>query len=368
MILRPVAVSPARIVALPPCDAALVDGLVAVPPNPERLTVSGTNLVSTLTSSTVLLRCLNWGRWGYVRAGDGALVVSWGVNCVRIPLRWDGVYSEAGTDSRDDGSPGHVNPVNLAEHDRMMDEAEAAGLWIIPFIDSNCGQNGLQDAEHIAYCDPGGIYPNGHNFWRDTVTRDLYKELWQFMAVRNRNRARIALVEPLPEPGPMGISESLVRTFYSEMAAIIRPTGINAPFLVGAKSYSAPDIDQCFNAAEPDFVSTANLFTFTGQTQAENLQSLTDRMTAITAHRTAHNRPVFVQQWGAESFEDPTRLYQNYTANLLNANNVGGAYWQMDDGNDSGSGFGVYYTVAGNRVEKTARLNDLKTHWAGGTI
>lgn len=346
------------------------------PPDPERLVIVGTSLFSTTTGLQVDLRGLNWGRWGFVQPGDGELVKSWGVNCLRIPLRWDGLYAQAGTDSRDDGSPGNINPINLAIHDDMMDQAEAAGLWIIFFIDSNCGQNGLQSPEDIAYCDPGGIYPDGRNFWHDASSRAKFIEAWEFLADRNKNRERIALIELMPEPNPEDVPDSDVRDFYSEVAAAVRPIGVGAPFMVGASGqgpggaggYSINRCDTAYNAAETDFVYTGNLFTFTGGTQAENIAKLTSRLQKLLTMREVRNVCIFVQQWGSNSSEDTDRAYQGHSGNLFINNNVGSTYWEMEDGNQANA-YGIIYHVAnGPRITKTARLDDLKVYWAGGIV
>lgn len=335
--------------------------------------VAGKQLLSTATGLPVLLSGLNWGRWGFVQPGDGALVASWGVNAVRIPLRWDGLYDND-ADSRLDGAPGHINPANLAIHDAMMDEAEAAGLWSIPFIDSDCGQSGLQTPEGQAYCDPLGVYPQGRNFWRDSGSQAKFFEAHAFLADRNKHRERIALWELLPEPNPREVSDADVRAFYSAAAAVVRATGIGAPLLVGASGggqdgtsgYAINRCDTAFNAAEPDFVYTGNLFSATGSgSQDAILASLTSRLQKLIDMRDLRNVPVHVQQWGAEAVKDPQRVYQNATANLLTINGVPGTYWQMDDGVNP-DGYGIFHTPpGGSRTVKAERLADLRTYWAG---
>lgn len=42
----------------------------------------------------------------------------------------------------------------------MIAQASDAGLWIVLFIDSNCGQNGTQESVDLTYCDPAGTYGN----------------------------------------------------------------------------------------------------------------------------------------------------------------------------------------------------------------
>lgn len=331
----------------------------------ERLRVVGKDLVSTLTGQPVYLRGINWGKWDYWRPGDGLLVKSWGCNFVRIPLRWWGTYSNDGIDSREDGQPGHVSVDHLLRHDAMWADAEAAGLWVQPFIDSNCGQNGLQaDGITPQYCDPTGIWPDGHNFFRDPAMKALFFEVWAWMATRNKARNRLAMNEGQPEITPQGITEATIRAYYDELDDVIASTGCQAPMVVGPKSYAIPNAENAYNAARPNRVITGNLFTFTGQDQAGNIQSLTDRLNALIAVRDAHNVPIMVQQWGTKTSEEVgARVYQNHCASILHAARVHSTYWQMDDGDGGDQGYGVYSTQAGVRVLKTARHADLVANY-----
>jgi hypothetical protein len=336
----------------------------------ERLVVQGSDLVSNITGLPVILRGSSWGRFGFVQPGDGQMMVDWGANCVRIPLRYDGYYNGSGIDARDDSAPGGINPVHLAIHDFMMDQAESRGLWTIITLDSDCGQNGLQSPEVAAYCDPSGTFPQGRNLWRDPAARARHIAACKFLAARNAHRNRVALFEGLPEPSPADVLDEDIRAFYSEQAAEVRPTGLGAPFLVGAQTgYNANRCDKAFNPAEKDFVYTGNIFAYTEQQElAGVLQNITDRAGKLVQMRIKRNVPMIVQQWGVESGADPTGEIFAHLANTMLLNNMHSIHWHVDDpGNPNG--YGVFYTPHnGSRIVKPNVLSMLQAHLAGLTV
>ena len=131
----------------------------AQPPGPPRLSVSGADILDP-SGKPILLRGWNWGHWGKAQPQDGAENAAQGANVVRIPLRWWGFYKGRGgtVDSREDGATATagIDPANLRHLDDMVRSASAAKLWIVLFVDSDCGQNGTQDARERQYCDPQG--------------------------------------------------------------------------------------------------------------------------------------------------------------------------------------------------------------------
>ena len=203
----------------------------------------------------LVLRGINEGTWGEMREADAAMIAAQGANVVRLPIRWWGLYGTRDIESRDDASPGHFKPGHLTRFLQEIQWCLDAGLWVIPTIDSNCGQYGLQDADMAAYCDPSGAYPQGRNFWTDTTQRRLFKEAWVHLAGLLKDLPRIAFYELLPEPlqdhGPA--HAAAVSAFYQElMTAIEDEAGdTRTPFLVGARD--AYNINLCDEA----YISTA---------------------------------------------------------------------------------------------------------------
>jgi hypothetical protein len=305
-----------------------------------------------------MLRGWNWGRWGLAQPGDAADNAAQGANCVRIPLRWWGYYSGSHIDSRDDSqtATAGIDAGHLAILDAMVQQASAARLWIILFVDSDCGQNGTQDASEIAYCDPGAAYASGHNFWTDADARTRFINVWKFVAARYKDTPYLGLFEPLPEPNPSSGTDADITTFYDQVMTAIRGVAPGIPFLLGPRSYRLPQVANAYNPAWSDVVYTGDLFLYTGDTQANNITNLSTRLQYLLDLRTAHNVPVFVQQAGVQSGDDPDQTYLNALLSLLDGKSVGYTYWEYRD-NTNPSGYGVIYQDgSGGWVTKTAEL------------
>ncbi|NQD37182.1 cellulase family glycosylhydrolase [Permianibacter sp. IMCC34836] len=281
----------------------------------------------------VNLRGWNWGRWGTAQPQDAADNVAQGANAVRIPLRWWGYYSNTNNDSRDDSQTDTVgiDVHHLEVLDAMIAQASAAHLWIILFVDSDCGQNGTQTADDIAYCDPDGQYPDGHNFWSDPDARAKFIQVWRFVATRYKDTPYLALFEPLPEPDPTGVDDSEITAFYDQIISEIRAVASGIPFLVGPRLYQMKIVERAYHAQWPDVVYTGNLFVHTGQTQEQNIADLQFRLSQLTTLRNNYHVPVFIQQTGVESGEDPDMTYLNALLSLINSNSVGYTYWTYRD-------------------------------------
>ena len=153
------------------------------PTHEMHLAVRGQEIVDP-SGQPILLRGWNWGHWGKAQASDATDNAAQGANVVRIPLRWWGFYEGRGIDSRDDNASATagISPAHLKHLDEMVQWASGAKLWIVLFIDSDCGQNGTQDADEKRYCDPKGEFPQGHNFWTDKAMRQKFLAVWRFIA------------------------------------------------------------------------------------------------------------------------------------------------------------------------------------------
>jgi hypothetical protein len=126
-----------------------------------------------------------------------------GANCVRVALRWHGLYgSDPATDSRDDQAYAFLRRANVAHWLDLISAVSAAGMWVVPFIDSNCVQSGTQDPAQQAYCDPYGAFgARGRNGYTDASLRRLFTSIvWPAAAARLRVIPRIAMLEIHPSP------------------------------------------------------------------------------------------------------------------------------------------------------------------------
>jgi aryl-phospho-beta-D-glucosidase BglC (GH1 family) len=315
------------------------------PGTAARLTVRGSEILDA-QGNPIVLRGFSWGRWGTAQPGDGKENAAEGANMVRIPLRWWGIYGEESIDSRDDAAPGHIDPDHLKELDRMIQDASSAHLWIDLFVDSDCGQNGTQEDKGTAkYCDPEGKYGSkGRNFWSDRESRARFIEVWKFVANRYKDTPYIGMYELLPEPNPAGYSAQDVSQFYQELIAAIRPIDSRTPFLIGAyKGYNIKSVESAYIKTSVPIIYTGNLFVYTDRGSLASVTSnLEERLKALTDFRDKYNVPVFVQQTGARSGEDPGGAYADAVLSLLNKNNVGWAWWTYRQEN-FGDGFSIEY-------------------------
>jgi len=315
------------------------------------LSVRGQEIVDP-SGKPILLRGYNWGRFGKAEEQDGRDNAAQGANAVRIPLRWWGFYKSKGVDSRNDASTATagISPENLKILDDTVRWASEAHLWIILFVDSNCGQNGTQN-ENPGYCDPAHKYPNGHNFWTDPDARARFIQVWRFVANRYKNTPYLGLFEPLPEPANVpSITPQQIQDFYGEVMSNLRQVAPGIPFLVGGRKYHPDVIEQAYNPAWKDVVYTGNLF-FHPKGADSGLESVRSRLAMLTSFRSRHNAPVFVQQVGVRAGDDdPSKSRVKAVLNLLVDNRVGFTYWEYR-GSSNETEYGVLFKKKGGKHE-----------------
>lgn len=298
---------------------------------PPRLAVRGQDIVGP-DGQPILLRGWNWGHWAQIELQDAAENAAQGANAVRIPLRYWGNYPGKGVDSREDNATATAGlaPANIAKLDQIVRAASAAKLWIVLFLDSDCGQNGVMQPEQQRFCDPGGQYgANGHNFWTDAAMRQKFIAAWRFVASRYKDTPYLGLFEPLPEPNPHGSPGGQIKAFYAEVMAAIREVAPGVPLLIGGRSYHAQAIEEVFDPGWKDVVYTGNLFLHAkaGSADDASLAEFRDRLKRLVDLRAKHNVPVFVQQVGVRSNEDPQRRALREMMQALVSSRVGFTYW-----------------------------------------
>jgi hypothetical protein len=301
-----------------------------------------------------------------MQSGDAATIAAQGGTVVRVLIRWWGLYGGTDVESRADASPGHFQPDHLARFLREVQWCLDAGLWVIPVIDSNCGQNGTQSPAMVSYC-------GGRNFWTDLTQRQLFKEAWVYLAGILKGYSNIAFYELLPEPlaGRDASHAAEVSAFYQElMAAIEDQAGDKrTPFLVGARD--AYNINLCDEAYIPAarwanrVVYTGNLFIRTGNSQADNIANIESRLGALVAMRSVRGVPVFIQQFGVRTGDDPTNFYLDVGLSRMNAAGVGytGWQWRQNTPNPDEYAIVVKDAVTGVDVVKTQVLAVYSKYW-----
>lgn len=363
-----------------PDTQVAVAGNITAPPTspptvtalPARLTLRGTSMVAP-NGSAVMLRGINEGTWGEMQSFDGATIAKQGGNVVRVLIRWWGLYGSPDVESRADAAPGHFKPDHLAQFLKEVQWCIDAGLWVVPVIDSNCGQSGVQNQDMRRYCDPRGAYPSGHNFWTDLGQRQLFKEAWIYLAGVLKNYPQIAFYELLPEPlaNSTAVDAALVSAFYQElMAGIEDGTGdTRTPFLVGARN--AYDITLCDEAyiAVPRWanrvVYTGNLFIHPSGSPADTVAKFESRLAALSSMKSTRNVPVFVQQFGVRTGDDPTGFYLEAGLSRLNAAAIGYTGWQWRQNTSSMNEYAVVVrdAITGADIVKTQVLALYAKYW-----
>jgi len=231
----------------------------------------------------------------------------------------------------------------------------------------------MQNRAMVEYCDPAGAYPDGHNFWTDPTARRQFKEAWVHLAGILKNYPRIAFYELLPEPlaGREASVQEDVSAFYQElMSAIEEEAGDRrTPFLVGARdAYNIRLSDEAYLAASRwanRVVYTGNLFIRPNRSKAENIDTLEERLGALIRMRDQRDVPVFVQQFGVRSGDDPDQFYLDAGLRRMTAAGIGYAGWQWRQNTSKMDQYALIVREAGTGKElvKRAELAVYSRYW-----
>jgi len=193
--------------------------------------------------------------------------------------------------------------------------------------------------------------------------RAKFVAVWRFVADRYKANPRMGLFEVLPEPDPAGVTDADITAFYAELTDAIRAVAPGIPFLIGGRSYALTNSAKAWDAGWQDVVYTGDLFLYTNGTQAENIQNLSDRLQVLVDLRETKNVPVFVQQVGVCSSDDPDQVYLNAALSMLTTQRVGYAWWLYRDPAFA-TGYGVQYQDAGgNWLTKDTVLATISSYF-----
>jgi hypothetical protein len=321
-----------------------------------RPVISGKEILDE-NGQALTIRGINQGTWGENFEVDADDIQALGANCIRTVFRWWGLYGGAGTDSRDDGAANYIDAANLAQQLQEIQWATERGMWVIVAFDSNCGQNGLQNVDTEAYCDPGGAYPTeGRNFFSDLTTREFFKTAWKALALALASTPRILAFELLPEPleGRDSTYADDVRDFYRDVIAAIRTVDTETPFLIGSRdAYNITLADEAWLSERTDVIYTGNILSG----KMTDVVDLPGYIKALTDMRDTRNVPVLVQQVGRETSADTTLMHLNGGLSALNANGVHWTYWQWHQNTTNPDTYALNYKDGvGGWVPKTAEI------------
>ncbi len=333
---------------------------------PPRLRVDGSRLLRP-NGQEIILRGLNFGSWGEDDPVDAVQVAALGANVVRVCFRWWGKYGDETVDARDNNAFAFLHRAHFERWLGLITACSAQGMWVVPFIDSNCGQSGTQNAGTMAYCDPYQSWgAHGRNFFTDPAMRRVFTQVvWPAAAARLRAVAKIALLELLPEPaGDRGPEyESLVREFYRECIAAIRVVDADTPFLIGARDgYNIHFCEEAFLEERADIVYTGNLL----NGYVSNPSKFDEGLAALMRLRDTRGVPVFVQQLGRKTSYDPNRSLMRRALQIMEDAQIGYAWWQWKQNTSNEDDYALNFKnqTGTGWVQKTEEVVMLEEAWA----
>jgi hypothetical protein len=327
---------------------------------PARLRCVGGDIIKP-NGQPIFLHGPCFGSWGEDDEADCPSIKGMGANNLRVNLRWWGKWGtevRANPDCRDNEAFAFMNRAKLLKYTGQVKAGGAADLWTNPFIDSNCGQSGTNTPEDIAYCDPYGTWgERGHNFYTDPAMRHVYATVvWKAVATYLRAVANVGMLEIHPEPAH-GRDESwapLVAQVQKECIDAIRAAEaalgdpVGTPILVGARNgYSNEQMEEALNALAEAYGGTlpGNLI-FTGNllnqwvTDPYRFDKAIGRFNRL---RETYHVPVYVQQIGRNSSDDPDLSLMRRAVRVMRENNIGYAWWQWKQNTSNPGNMGLFY-------------------------
>ncbi len=185
-----------------------------------RMSVSGGRIMDE-NGQPWCMRGFVYGEVGLYHNGDATEDVALGANCVRIMLRtWGGSvstgnsYSFPNVDGEDSGAQGNTDAAYLAGVGEQLICAKRAGLKTILALDSNCGQNGNQDASMTTFCTIG--FSAGQNYYTAGGATKRAEHLERARFVSAEWKGLIDFIEFVVEPNPVATGGT--RTDINQMA------------------------------------------------------------------------------------------------------------------------------------------------------
>lgn len=335
---------------------------------PLRLHCAGGELVKP-NGQVVHLRGVSFGSWGEDDPADAVQIQALGANCVRVALRWWGLHGSKPdeVDARDNDGFALLKQSHFAHWIDLISACSAAGLWTVPFIDSNCIQSGTQDAETQAYCDPRGRWGAlGRNGLTDPSMRRIFAEVvWPAAAARLRTVAKVAMLELQPEmmDGRGPEVAAAVRDFYRQVIAGIRGVDADTPVLVGARdSYNIDHAAEAYLSERSDVVYTGNLLS----QFVTNPDKFDAGLAALVQLRADKGVPVWGQQVGRKSGDDRNLQHMSRALERLDAEGVGYAWWQWKQNTSAADEYALNYKGPDGKgwIQKTDEVALLAEAWA----
>lgn len=304
-----------------------------------RLSVSGSKILDE-HGNEIILRGWNWGEWGSAQEGDAYDNATQGATAVRIPVRWWGDYPDAG-DSYDPSGPPYLDAQHVCTLDQTIGWAVKQHLWVILFLDSNCGQGSLtRDTVDACGAVDGGAPANFNN---DPEMKARFTRAWAFLSARYSKVPYIGMYEILPEPNfTCGAHKtcpdwSIFPAFYASIIPTIRAADPRTPVLVGpGGAYNIDQIATSYIDGGSGIVYTGNLF--------EQYATDSASYAAALDFRSKSNVPVFIQQVGIRKSVPDAGAITDGVLTELKKDSFGWTWWTYREPNaPNGLGYAPLY-------------------------
>jgi len=312
-----------------------------------RLSVSEAQILDP-SGTPIQLRGWNWGQWGSAQPQDAADNAAQGANVVRIPLRWWGYYDNQDAnadpvtrvDSRSDDEPGHIESGHLRALDQMIHDAACHKLWVVLFLDSNCGQASAT-GDTAAYC---GTASDGNpaNFTNSPSDVETFTQVWEFLVARYRDQPFMGMYELLPEPH-LGCPTTpcsnwdAAPAFYAPIIKRVRAIDPSTPILIGPDG--GYEIKQIATAHVPDVSGLI----YTGDF-LDGAAGHPEYIRYATDFQTNFHAPVFIQQVGSRKEDADPDVRATTILEAMNAAQIGWTWWTYRETKSAtGKGFAPYW-------------------------
>jgi hypothetical protein len=223
-------------------------------------------------------------------------------------------------------------------------------LWIVPFIDTNCGQSGTQSPQMQAYCDPYGVFgATGRNCITDLPSRQIYKGVWKAGAQFLKRVPRVAAYEITPEPldGRGAEWAAPLRDYWRDMIGAIEEVDKTTPYLLGARgAYEATHCDEAWLSERTDCLYTGNVLSYT----LTHPDKLDEALSALADMQDRRHVPMLLQQVGRRTEVDRNLEHMRAALAKINAARrpdgvprFHWTWWQRRDGSASPDEYGLRY-------------------------
>ena len=281
---------------------------------------------------------------------DLKILRSWGANLAEIAVN----------DVFQPGPPYRAQPEELAGLDRLVDDAEKAGLFVVLTCRTGPGRADF----HYSY-----------EIWSDADAQEAYARMWEHLALRYRGREHIVGYDLMCEPHPddphhekgmtwAQCAEAMRGTLSDwnilarRLTAAIREVDSRTPILVNSTCWGGPHMfDYLELTGDPKTVYVAHFYgpgRYAGQKPEEPIPypgvgAVGEALAPVRQFHEKHRVPIFVGEFGCRRWALSADEYLGDQIGLYERWGWSWAYW-------------VFRESDGMDLEKSADPNDKKRH------